>query len=145
MIRLTSCVLATVVAFAVVPVHGQSADEAAVNKRIEELYAAIAKGDVKAYVASWDENAVRAIGTNIVIGRPNLEKAATEAYRQGGLPIKFTRHATRLLSPTTALVHGATEDASTNPATKGHTMITLVKKGNEWVVAGLQGGAARVQ
>ena len=104
----------------------------------------MAKGDVKAYVASWDENAVRAKGTNIVVGRANLEKDVTEGSRQGGAPIKFTRHATRLLSPTTALVHGATEDASTNPATKGHTMITLVKNGNEWLVAGLQAGAARV-
>ena len=141
--RLTCCALVAVVASAVVPAYGQGAEEAAVNKRVEGLYAAMAKGNVKAYVASWDENAVRAKGTNIVVGRANLEKDVTEAFRHGGAPIKFTRHATRLLSPTTALVHGATEDASTNPATKGHTMITLVKKGNEWLVAGLQTGAAR--
>ena len=133
-----ACIALTViVALGVGPTFAQSADEVAINSRIEGLYAALDKGDVKAYVASFHENAVRAIGTDIVIGPLDIEKAAAEAFAQGGLPIKFTRHATWLLSPTTALVHGSTENVSTNLPTKGHTMITLVKE-DEWLVAGLQ-------
>ena len=61
-----------------------------------------------------------AIGTNIAVGRANIEKAYSEAVgaRGGGLQITFTRHATRLLSPTTAIVHGPYEVTSATPPGK---------------------------
>ena len=137
-----ACIALTViVALGVGPTFAQSADEDAINKRVEGLYAALAEGDVEAYVASFHEKAVRAIGTDIVIGPSDIRKAVAETFAQGGVPIKFTRHATWLLSPTTALVHGGTENASTDPPTKGHTILTLVKDGDEWLVAGLQAAA----
>ncbi len=119
----------------------QGGDQAAINRRVEGLYEAIAKGDVKAYVAALHKDAVRAIGTNVAVGRPAIEKAVAAALVQGGLPIKFTRHGTRLLSPTTAIVHGATEDASTPPQ-KGHAIFTLVKEGNDWLIAAFQTATA---
>ena len=102
----------------------------------------MAEGDVQAVVASFHENAVRALGTDIVVGRANVEKAAMEAFAQGGVPVKFMHHATRLLSPTTAIVHGGTENASATPPTQGHVIVTLVKEGNEWLIAAFQTGRA---
>jgi len=124
-------------AFSVQAQEQQSGEQAAINKRVEGLYQALAKGDVKAYVAALHQDAVRAIGTNVAVGRPAIEKAVAAALAQGGVPIKFTRHATRLLSPTTAIVHGSTEDASTPPQ-KGHVIFTLVKEGNDWLIAAFQ-------
>ena len=120
----------------------QSADEAAINARVEGLYAALAKGDAKAYAASWQENAVRALETDITVGRANIEKVIMEVFAEGPVEVKFSRHAVRLLSPTTAIVHGNTEDPSATPPTKGHVIFTLVKEGNEWLIAGLQRGNA---
>ena len=53
----------------------QSADEAALNTRVEGHFAATAKGDATADAACYTENAVRALGTNVVAGRANIEKA----------------------------------------------------------------------
>jgi len=120
----------------------QSADEAAINEFVEGFFAAVAEGDATAVAASYTENGVRALGTNISTGRANIEKAAMEAYADGGLQVNFTRHATRLLSPTTAIVHGATEIPSNTPPTNGHAIFTLVKDGNAWLIAALQTGTA---
>ena len=122
----------------------QSADEAAINEVVEGYFAALNKGDVEGYAAYFTENGVRAIGTNIAVGRANIEKAVSEAFA-GGVQVTFTRHATRLLSPTTAIVHGATEVTSATPPTNGHTIYTLVKEGNEWLIAAVQNGAAPAQ
>ena len=120
----------------------QSADEAAINEVIERYFAALNEGDAEGYAACYAENGVRAIGTNITVGRANIEKASSEGFAaDGGLEITFTRHATRLLSPTTAIVHGATEVPSATPP-EGHSIYTLVKEGNEWLIAALQTGAA---
>ncbi len=118
----------------------QSADETAINNRVEGYFAALNEGDVAGYTACYTENGVRAIGTNVTVGRANIEKASSETFADGGLQITFTRHATRLLSPTTAIVHGATEIPSNTP--NGHVIFTLVKEGNEWLIAALQFGAA---
>ena len=124
----------------------QTADEAAVNISVEGYFAAIAKGDVMALAASYTEDGVRAIGTNIAAGRANIEKALSEAFAEfGRVEVTFTRHETRLLSPTTAIVHGAYERTSDTPPTKGHVIFTLVKDGNEWLIAALQAGAAPAQ
>lgn len=120
----------------------QRADEAAVNTRVEGYVAAVAKGDATAVAASYTENGVRAIVSSIAVGRANIEKAAREQYADGGLQVTFTRHATRLLSPTTAIVHGAWEIPSFTPPWKGHQIFTLVKEGNEWLIAAHQAGRA---
>ena len=116
----------------------QSADEAAINEVIERYYAALNEGDAEGYAACYAENGVRALGTNITVGRANIEKASSEGFADGGLEITFTRHATRLLSPTTAIVHGAWEIPSATPPTNGHNIFTLVKEGNEWLIAANQ-------
>ena len=72
----------------------QSAEEAAINTRIEGYFAAMAKADMEGYLAFYTENAVRALGTNIVVGRANIAQAST--FADGGPQITFTRHATRV-------------------------------------------------
>ena len=114
----------------------QSAEEAAINTRIEGYFAALAKADMEGYLAFYTENAVRALGTNIVVGRANIAQAST--FADGGPQITFTRHATRLLSPTTAIVHGAYEITSAPAPATGHQIFTLVKEGDEWLVAAVQ-------
>ena len=117
----------------------QSAEEAAVNNRVEGFFTAVAKGDVTGVAASFTENAVLAIVTNVSVGRANIESRARNEVGGGGLQITFTRHGTRLLSPTTAIVYGAFEIPSFG--LKGHEIFTLVKEGNEWLIAALQSGA----
>ena len=123
----------------------QSAEEAAINEVVEGVFAAVAKGDAMAIAAYYTENAVRALGTNIVVGRANIEKANSEAFADGGPQITYTRHATHLLSPTTAIMHGAYEVTSATPPIKGHRIFTLVKEGAEWLIAANQTGAAPAQ
>ncbi len=120
----------------------QSAEEAAINTRIEEYIATLNRGDATALAAGYTENAVNAVGTNVVVGRANIEKAMSMVFAAGGPQITFTRHETRLLSPTTAIVHGAVENTNETPPVKGHVIYTLVKEGDEWLIAALQGGAA---
>ncbi len=120
----------------------QSADEAAINEVVGGYYAALNNGDAEGYAAYFTENGVRAVGTDIAAGRANIEKAISEVFANGGLEITFTRHATRLLSPTTALVHGAYEVTSATPPGKGHSIYTLVKEGDEWLIAAVQAGQA---
>ncbi len=114
----------------------QSADEAAINEVIEGVFAAVAKGDAMAAATYWTENGVLAFGTTDIVGRANIEKAMSEELADGGPQITFTRHATRLLSPTTAIVHGAHEE--TRPPVKEHSIFTLVEERNEWLIAAVQ-------
>ena len=44
----------------------------------------------------------------------------------------------RLLSPTTVIVHGAVEETSATPPVREHSIFTLVKEGNEWLIAAVQ-------
>ncbi len=52
----------------------QSAEEAAVDNRVEELFAAINKGDAKAFVARYTENGVKAQATDTTAGRGRSEE-----------------------------------------------------------------------
>ena len=145
--RTVFLVMTLVLTLGVGVASAQSADEAAINAVVEGLFAAVAEGDAAAVAAYYTENAVRALGTDIAVGQANIEKAAMEAYAAdgafaGGVQINFRRHATGLLSPTTAIVHGATEIPSLTPPTNAHVIFTLVKEGNEWLIAALQTGAA---
>ena len=116
----------------------QSDEEAAINNRIEETYAALNKSDAEGYAAAFQEDAVQAFVANVTVGRANIEKAVSEVLADGEPQIAFTHHATRLLSPTTAIVHGAFEITSDTPPMKGHNLYTLVKEGDEWLIAALQ-------
>jgi uncharacterized protein (TIGR02246 family) len=136
--NVASCIGLTVTLVGIaLPASGQANDEAAINRRVDGLYQSIAKRDVEGYMAALQKDAVRAIGTNVAVGRSAIEPAVTAALAAAGTPIKFTRHSTRLLSPTTAIVHGVTADPSTNRQT-GHAIFTLVKEGNDWLIAAFQ-------
>ena len=115
----------------------QSADEAAINEVVEENLAALARGDAAAYAATYTENAVRSFRAMVGVGRANIEKGMSEFFAElgGGIRMTFSRHETRLLSPTTAIVHGAFAYAWTSATPDGHETFTLVKEGNEWLIA----------
>ena len=107
----------------------QTADEAAVNSRVEGYFEALRAGDAEAYAGFWHEDGVLALGANVTIGRANMNVPG------GGLPITFTRHATTVFSLTVAVVHGSHE---IEVGGSGHRTITLVKEGNEWFIAANQ-------
>jgi ketosteroid isomerase-like protein len=113
----------------------QTADESAIDERVTALFSGVARGDADAVAASYQENAIQAIGSErpmLVVGRANLASAVVEA-----MPISFTRDAVKLVSPTTAIVHGSYEIRGPVPSS-GQAMLTLVKEGNAWLVAGVQ-------
>jgi len=136
---LAACIglMIAVIALSALPAFAQSSDEVAINRRVDGLYQSIAKRDVEGYMAALQPDAVRAIGTNVAVGRSAIEKVVAAALAAPGTPPKFTRHSTRLLSPTTAIVHGVTDDPNTNRQT-GHAIFTLVKEGNDWLIAAFQ-------
>ena len=136
---LATCIglMVAVIALGTLPAFAQSSDEVAINRRVDGLYQSIARRDVTSYMAALQTDAVRAIGTNVAVGRPAIEKVVTAALGAPGTPPRFTRHSTRLLSATTAIVHGVTDDPSTNRPT-GHAIFTLVKEGNDWLIAAFQ-------
>ena len=116
----------------------QSADEAAIRALVEELSLAVAKLDATAVAVYLAEDAVVALGTNVVVGRANVEKDRREAWADAE-PSEhlWPRQVIHLLSPTTAIAYGST--APTMPA--AHQILTLVKEGNEWLVAAVQTAA----
>ena len=115
----------------------QSSEESAVNSRVDEVYAALNRGDVESYVANFHEDAVYAIGTLVRIGRADIATFESPCFANG-MKIEFTHHATHLLSPTTAIVHRAQVMTSARPPVEGHSMSTLVKDGDDWLIAALQ-------
>jgi len=60
--RFTFFVTTAVLTLGVGIAAAQSAEESAVNSRVDELYAALNRGDVEGYVANFHEDAVYAIG-----------------------------------------------------------------------------------
>ena len=120
----------------------QSAEESAVNSRASEQLAALNRGDIADYVAHYHEDAVYAIthplsGNNVHIGRAAIATFERPNFANG-MQIEYTRHATRLLSPTTAITHCSQVMTSATPPMEGHAIFTWVKVGNDWVVAALQ-------
>jgi len=115
----------------------QSAEESAVNSRVDEVYAALNRGDVDGYVANFHEDAVYAIGTLVRIGRAEIAAFESPCFANG-MTIEFTHHGTHLLSATTAIVHRAQVMTSARPPVEGHAMSTLFKDGDDWLVAALQ-------
>ena len=115
----------------------QSAEESAVNRRIEEVYAALNRGDLEGYLPMFHEDAVYAIVNNVFIGRADIATFGNPSFANG-MRIEYTHHATRLLSPTTAITHGSQVMTSATPPREGHVINTWVKVGNDWVIAALQ-------
>ena len=115
----------------------QSAEESAVTSRLDEVYAALNRGDVEGYLLNYHEDAVYAIVNNVFIGRADIATFESPSFANG-MRIEYTHHATRLLSPTTAIVHGTQVMTSATPPMEGHAIFTWVKVGNDWVVAALQ-------
>ena len=95
-----------------------------------ELFVRFGMSPSEAILAST-KRAAEALGMSQVgtIERPNFAN---------GLQIEYTHHATRLLSPTTAITHGSQVMTSATPPLKGHQIMTWVKVGNDWVIAALQ-------
>ena len=115
----------------------QSAEESAVTSRIEEVYADLNRGDIEDYLLNYHEDVVYAIVNNVFIGRADIETFESPSFANG-MQIEYTHHATRLLSPTTAITHGSQVMTSATPPLEGHVVNTWVKVGNDWVIAALQ-------
>ena len=115
----------------------QSAEESAVTSRLDEVYAALNRGDVEGYLPYFHEDAVYAIVNNVFIGRADIATFESPSFTNG-MQIEYTHHATRLLSPTTAISHGSQVMTSATPPVEGHAVHTWVKVGSDWVVAALQ-------
>ena len=107
------------------------------NSRLDEVYAALNRGDVEGYLLNFHEDAVCAIANNVFIGRADIATFESPSFTNG-MQIEYTHHATRLLSPTTAITHGSQVMTSATPPLEGHVVNTWVKVGNDWVIAALQ-------
>ena len=115
----------------------QSAEESAVTSRIEEVYADLNRGDIEDYLLNYHEDVVYAIVDNVFIGRADIATFESSSFANG-LQIEYTHHATRFLSPTTAITHGSQVMTSATPQREGHVINTWVKVGNDWLIAALQ-------
>ena len=124
---------------ATLPATGAQTSEEAIEHRLDQVFGAFAQQDPEAVAASYTEHGVRAIGANVTVGRADIERAS-RAGGGAGLRFEFTHHETRLLSPTTAIVHGAFEIPNATPSApgSGHATLTLAKEGDEWLIAAAQ-------
>lgn len=114
----------------------QSGDEAAIKKLNDEYAAAVKNADAKALAALHAEDAVRASGAGIWVGRAKIEKGLTDQFanRAAGAGVSLTIHDIKMLTDDVAIVHGAYKAANGT----GHFIRTLVKKDGSWRVAANQ-------
>ena len=115
----------------------QSADEAAIKKLSDDYAAAVKKSDAKALAALHADDAVRASGAGIWVGRDKVEKGLTEQFANGpagGGGVSITMHDMKMIADDVAIVHGAYKAANGT----GHFIRTLVKKDGSWKVAAIQ-------
>ena len=115
----------------------QSAEESAVTSRLDEVYAALNRGDVEGYLLNYHEDAVYAIVNNVFVGHAGIETFESPSFANG-MQIEYTHHATRLLSPTTAITHGDQLMTSATPPRVGHNITTWLKVDDDWVIAAIQ-------
>ena len=108
-----------------------------VTSRLDEVYAALNRGDVEGYLLNYHEDAVYAIVDNVFIGRADIATFESPSFANG-MQIEYTHHSTRLLSPTTAITHGSQVMTSATPPLQGHQIATWVKVGSDWGMAALQ-------
>ena len=135
--RSASIVITVILTLGVGIAAAQSAEESAVTSRLDEVYAALNRGDVEGYLLNYHEDAVYAIVNNVFIGRADIATFESPSFANG-MRIEYTHHATRLLSPTTAISHGSQVMTSATPQREGHVINTWVKVGNDWLIAALQ-------
>ena len=115
----------------------QSAEESAVTSRLDEVYAALNRGDVEGYLLNYHEDVVYAIVNNVSIGRADVATFESPSFTNG-MQIEYTHHSTRLLSPTTAITHGDQLMTSATPPRVGHNITTWLKVDDDWVIAAIQ-------
>ena len=135
--RFAFFVMTVILTLGVGTAAAQSAEESAVTSRIEEVYADLNRGDIADYLLNYHEDVVYAIVNNVFIGRADIETFESPSFANG-MQIEYTHHATRLLSPTTAITHGSQVMTSATPQREGHVINTWVKVGNDWLIAALQ-------
>ncbi len=135
--RFAFFVMTVILTLGVGTAAAQSAEESAVTSRIEEVYADLNRGDIEDYLLNYHEDVVYAIVNNVFIGRADIETFESPSF-ENGMRIEYTHHATRLLSPTTAITHGSQVMTSAAPPREGHVINTWVKVGNDWLIAALQ-------
>ena len=128
---------------------GQSADDAAIRKQVDQFAASWNKGDAKAAAQffSDDGDYVSSTGQR-GDGRAGVEKVLTEQYTgvYKGATLKNTVTSIRFLKPDVAIVNGTFEvsgmqgpDGKALPVRKGLSTIVAVKQGDKWVYAALRG------
>ena len=135
--RFAFFVMTAILTLGVGTAAAQSAEESAVTSRIEDVYAALHRGDIEDYLLNYHEDVVYAIVNNVFIGRADIETFESPSFANG-MQIEYTHHSTRLLSPTTAITHGSQVMTSATPQREGHVLNTWVKVGNDWLIAALQ-------
>ena len=135
--RLAFFVMTVILTLGVGTAAAQSAEESAVTSRIEEVYADLNRGDIEDYLLNYHEDVVYAIVNNVFTGRAGIEAFESPSFANG-MQIEYTHHATRLLSPTTAITHGDQLMTSATPPRVGHNITTWLKVDDDWVIAAIQ-------
>ena len=74
-----------------------------------------------------------------IIGRADIATFESSSFANG-LQIEYTHHATRLLSPTTAISHGSQVVTSATPPVEGHAVYAWVKVGSDPIEPAVEGG-----
>ena len=134
--RTITVAVSLVLTLGLVLVFAQGADETAIQKLNDEYAAAVKNADAKALAALHAEDAVRASGAGIWVGRAKIEKGLTDQFanRAPGAGVSLTIHDIKMLTDDVAIVHGAYKAANGT----GHFIRTLVKKDGSWRVAAIQ-------
>ena len=122
--RSTFLVMTVILTLGVGIAAAQSAEESAVTSRLDEVYAALNRGDVQSYLLHHHEDAVYAVENNVFIGRAAIAAFESPSFANG-MQIEYTHHATRLLSATTAITHGNQVMPSATPPREGHVINNL--------------------
>lgn len=128
---------------------GQSADDAAIRKQIDQFAASWNTGDAKATAQffSDDGDYVSSTGQRGQ-GRAAVEKILAEQFSgvYKGATLKNTVASIRFLKPDVAIVNGSFEvsgmqgpDGKALPVRRGLSTMVAVKQGDKWLYAALRG------
>ena len=128
---------------------GQSADDAAIRKQIDQFAASWNKADAKATAQFFtdDGDYVSSTGQR-GDGRAGVEKILAQQFSgvYKGATLKNTVTSIRFLKPDVAIVNGSFEvsgmqgpDGKALPVRKGLSTMVAVKQGDKWLYAALRG------
>ena len=116
--------------------HAQQKTDPGIQKVADQYLAAYNKGDVKALVALYTDDAMRVSPDgSFVTGKAAIEKGYQAALGGGGggqLPLKPGQ--TLMVTADVAVIEGTFEVASTPPA-RGRYVNTIVRKAGSWKLA----------